>query len=381
MRLRRQVAARVAYLGRVMERPLTYTLALRPSAPGLRHPQRALLTVEGERIADVEYRPEPSASAPFGQAERMGLGRLLDAAGQHCPSCGFAHALALCQAVEALAGIAPTPRAAWLRVAAAELERASSHLATLAAICATLGLGPLGAAFAAHGAAVRTALGALTDQRMGGWLLPGGLAHDLSDVARAALGRAAAARAALFPIADGSITRRPLLARTLDVGVISASAAEQFGLAGPMARAAGLAADLRHDAPYAAYAELPPDSAPQEGGDVYARMLVLLLESLDSLRIVQRVAEELPGGAWRGTLPEQLPAATASAAVEAPRGPLRYSVEGDGRRIVAVAYQAAPQLDRLLARTALAQAALDDAALIIVSTDPCDACLGIHALP
>jgi len=110
-------------------------------------------------------------------------------------------------------------------------------------------------------------------------------------------------------------------------------------------------------------------------------MLVLLLESLDSLRIVERVAEELPGGAWRGALPEQLPAATASSAVEAPRGPLRYSVEGDGRRIVAVAQRAAPQLDRLLARTALTQAALDDAALIIVSTDPCDACLGIHALP
>jgi len=48
---------------------------------------------------------------------------------------------------------------------------------------------------------------------------------------------------------------------------------------------------------------------------------------------------------------------------------------------VAVAHQAAPQLDRLLARTALAQAMLDDAALIIVSTDPCDACLGISALP
>lgn len=354
---------------------MAYTLALRPSAPALLRPQRAVLKIEGERIADVEYRPEPGAASPFGQAERMGIARLLDGAGQHCGSCGFAHALALCQAVEALAEVKPTPRAAWLRVAAAELERTASHLATLAALCTTLGLDPLGAAFASHGHAARTALGALCDGRIGGWLLPGGLAHDLSEPAREALNRAAAAREALFPIAEGAITRRPLLARTVDVGVISRSAAAQFGLAGPLARAAGLAADLRRDAPYAAYAELTPDSEPQEGGDVYARMLLLLLEALDSLRLVARVAAELPEGSWRGALPQALPAATAHSAVEAPRGPLRYTVESDGRRIVAVSYRPAPQLDRLLARTALAQATLDDAALIILSTDPCDSCL------
>jgi Ni,Fe-hydrogenase III large subunit len=182
-----------------------------------------------------------------------------------------------------------------------------------------------------------------------------------------------AGRAAGEPCASA----RPLLARTVDVGVISQSAAAQFGLAGPLARAAGLGADLRRDAPYAAYGELQPDVAPQEGGDVYARLLVLLLESLESLKLVERAARELPEGPWRGELPEALPAGAATAAVEAPRGPLRYSVESDGRRIVAVTAQVAPQLDRLLARTALAQAALDDAALIIVSTDPCDSCLAV----
>lgn len=357
---------------------MTYTLALRPSAPALLRPARAVLTIDGERITGVEYRPEPSAGPPFAQVERLGLGRLLDEAGRICPTCGFAHALALCQAVETLAGVGPTPRAAWLRVAAAELERASSHLATLAAIFDALGLGPLRAAFAAQGEAARAARLELTGERPGEWLLPGGLSRDLGDEGRAALGRSAsAALAALFPIADRSLTRRPLLARTADVGVISAGAAAQYGLAGPIARAAGLPADLRRDAPYAAYAELQPDVAPQEGGDVYARILVLLLEGLEALKLVERVARELPEGPWRGALPERLPAGTAVASVEAPRGPLRYSVEGDGRRIVAVRAKASPQLDRLLARTALAAATLDDAPLIIISTDPCDACLAV----
>lgn len=363
-----------------MEMPVTYTLALRLSAPALQRPARAVLRVDGDAVTGVEYRPEPSAGAPFAQAEQLGIGRLLDEAARICPSCGFAHALALCQAVETLAEVNPPPRAAVLRVAAAELERASSHLATLAAIFDTLGLEPLGASLRTQAEAARTARLGLTGERPGAWLMPGGLSRDVAVDEPEKLARAAAdALAALFPIADRSLTRRPLLARTADVGVISASAAAQFGLAGPLARAAGLSADLRRDAPYAAYAELQPDVAPQEGGDVYARILVLLLESLEALKLVERAARELPDGPWQGELPGRLPAGNAVAMVEAPRGPVRYTVEADGRRIVAVRTRTAPQLDRLLARTVLANATLDDVPLIIVSTDPCDACLALNS--
>ncbi|GAB4432685.1 MAG: hypothetical protein OHK0015_20490 [Chloroflexi bacterium OHK40] len=356
---------------------MTYRLALRPGAPALSHAQRALLTIEGERIADVEYRPEPGASSPFVAVERKGLERMLEAAARLCPNCGQAHALALCQAVEALASIEVPARAAWLRVAAAELERAASHLRTLAAIFATLGLGPLAATFAHHGDAARHALAELRGNQ-DGWLLPGGVGQDLSAAGREALRLGASEiRAQLFPIAERTITRRPILARTLDVGTIGASAATQFGLGGPMARAAGLARDARIDTPYAAYAELAPTPAVQEGGDVYARILVLLLEALESLRLVERAATELPDGSWRGRLPESLPAATTAATVEAPRGPLTYEVESDGHRLVGVRARPAPQLDRLLARTVLAGATLDDAPMIIVSTDPCDTCLAV----
>ncbi len=363
--------------GAAMETPVAYTLALRPSAPALLRSQRAILKVAGEQIADVEYRPEAGAPSPFTQVERLGVARLIDEAGQLCPSCGHAHALALCQAIEVLLGIAPPPRAAWARVAAAELERASSHLATLAALFECMGLVALGAAFAEQGAAARTTLTTLTGGRPGDWLRPGGLSRDPSAEEVAALERAGRLLERLFPIAERALAARPLLARTVDVGVISQSAAEQFGLAGPLGRAAGLGADLRRDEPYAAYDELQPDVTPQEGGDVYARILVLLLESLEALKLVERVAAGLPDGPWQGELPETLPAGTATSAVEAPRGPLRYSVESDGRRVVRVTAQVAPQLDRLLARTVLAQAALDDAALIIVSTDPCDSCLAV----
>lgn len=356
---------------------MAYTLALRPSAPALSRPQRVLLKVEGEQIIDVEYRPDAGESSPFARVGRMGFDQVIAAAATACPSCGLAHAMALCQAVEALAAIEVPRRAAALRLIAAELERAASHLAAAGAIFTSLALPTVAEACAAESQAARANLTILAGAAPDSWMVPGGIARDLDEQGRAALARGAAeSLERLFTLADKTITQRTLLARTVEVGVISTRAAEQFGLAGPLARAAGLRADLRLDAPYAGYDEWQPELVTQEGGDVYARLLIYLLESLESLKLAGRAIHELPEGPVRSVLPADLPAGSGEGAVEAPRGPVRYRVEADGRRLSAVSCTPAPQLDRLLARAALVNATLDDAALIVVSTDPCDTCLG-----
>lgn len=354
---------------------MTYTLALKPVAPAWSRPQRLLLNIEGEAVADVEFRPEAEGISPFVALKRLDLAQLLDRTEQLCPYCGHAHALALCQAIEALTELEVPARAAYARLMVVELERAASHLMALAAIFRTLGLAGSAALLGELGRSARQELVSLTG---GGMFRPSGLSHDLDEPHQAALREVVATLLKrLFPIANRVIDQRALLARSVEVGVISADAASQFGLGGPLARAAGLGADLRRDAAYAAYGELSPEPATQEGGDVYARTVVLLLETLESLKLIDRATHALPDGPWHGELPRGLPASTAESAVEAPRGPLRYRIEGDGRRLSAVSVQPAPQLDRLLARTILAQARLDDTALIVVSTDPCDRCLAV----
>ena len=47
----------------------------------------------------------------------------------------FAHGLAFCQAVEAICGVEPPPRAQALRTVFAELERLRSHAAAITGIC------------------------------------------------------------------------------------------------------------------------------------------------------------------------------------------------------------------------------------------------------
>jgi Ni,Fe-hydrogenase III large subunit len=370
--LRRAQAART-------ELPVAYTLALRASAPALARPQRALLNVEGEHIVDVEYRPDAGDGSPFEHTDRLGLEQAVHTA-MGCPHCGVAHGLALCQAIEALTGVSVPRRGAMLRLIAAELERASSHLETTSAIFAALGMPIVATAFATEGASAGATLRDLASDGVAGWLVPGGVARDLGTEERETLiERTADSLERIFTLADQTISRRTLLARTVEIGVISASAAGQYRLGGPLARGAGLRADLRHDAPYAAYDDWRPNLVTQEGGDVYARLMMFVLEALESLKLAGRVAGELVGGQEQSyaELPESLPAGSGEGHSEGPRGPVRYRVEAEGGRLSAVRCTLAPQLDRLLARTALGGAALDDAALIMISTDPCDICLGM----
>lgn len=355
---------------------MPYSLALLSRAPALTRPQRVLLKVEAEQVVDLEYRPEGIDAEPFARAARMGGEQLVATAARLCPSCGLAHALAFCQAVEQLAEITVPPRGLALRLVAVELERASSHLRTAAAILHALDVPAPAQTLEQHVTAIRTALGHLTHHASDKWLCVGGVAVSPGGWETSMVDQEVARQLdPLFALADRLISWRALLARTVEIGVISQNAASQFGLAGPLGRASGLRTDLRLDAPYAAYATFPPELVSQEAGDVYARLVVLILEAVEALKLADRALHALPAGPAQVAPPESVPTGEAEASVEAPRGPLRYGVTAEQGRISAVRYQTAPQLERLLARVALDKAALDDAALIILSCDPCDRCL------
>jgi Ni,Fe-hydrogenase III large subunit len=352
---------------------VSYTLTIEPAAAAWRGPQRLVLQIARERIADVEYRSEATARPPA--SGRVGM---LQEVARSCATCTHAHCLAFSQAVEALLRLDIPPRASYLRLAAAEIERASSHLATLTALFTSIGARRSAAALDELQSAAARALAGLAGEPGGQALIvPGGLRRDVGDAERGelrqqllSLGRR------LYQQADRLIDQRLLLARTVEVGVLTKDAATQFRLSGPLARASGLAADTRLDSPYAAYAALAPQLVTQESGDVYGRLVLLLLEAIESLKLADRALDSLTDGPLSSVMPTTLPRGQAGSTVEAPRGALRYTIESDGQRVAAFQAQPAPQLDRLLARTLLGRAALDDAVLIALSTDPCTDCLG-----
>lgn len=355
---------------------MSYSIALGPFHPAWHGPQRFMLRIDGERIADLEYRDGYNERGIAERLLRLDLPQALHLVSRICGTCSFAHSLAFCQAIEAMCAIDVPERAAMLRCIVAEFERLGSHLFAAAAVLDSVGLEPTARALRDLREQALTLQKRLAGARVAPELcIPGGVRRSPGVAERQEMSTTLAAlNQTLYRQISRIIDRRALLARMVDVGSLPKTAAEQYGVRGPLARASGIGRDVRADSPYAAYATMPFRLITQEGGDVYARLLVLLLEAFESVKLAEHGLQQLPNGEWQGAFPITLPRGQKSAAVEAPRGMLRYTVESDGQRLTQVRIDAPRQLDRLLARTLLAGALLDNAVPIIASCDPCPAC-------
>jgi NADH-quinone oxidoreductase subunit D len=84
--------------------------------------------------------------------------------------------------------------------------------------------------------------------------------------------------------------------RTVDIGVIDAEQAQNWGFTGPNLRASGLAWDLRKAQPYDGYEKYDFDIPIGKHGDCYDRYLVRIVEMRESLKIIKQVLETMPDG-------------------------------------------------------------------------------------
>jgi NADH-quinone oxidoreductase subunit D len=98
-------------------------------------------------------------------------------------------------------------------------------------------------------------------------------------------------------------------ARTRGVGVLTPEQVRQYGVSGPIARAAGVDFDLRRDEPYLAYGELDVKVVTRSEGDCLARFECLLGQvhvSLDLADACLDRLESLPQGPVNQRLPKVL---------------------------------------------------------------------------
>ena len=86
------------------------------------------------------------------------------------------------------------------------------------------------------------------------------------------------------------------LARTKDVGIISAEDGIELGLSGPCLRGSGVEWDLRKANPYSSYDHFDFDIPTGKAGDTYDRYLVRMEEMRQSNRIIKQALDKLPSG-------------------------------------------------------------------------------------
>jgi len=84
--------------------------------------------------------------------------------------------------------------------------------------------------------------------------------------------------------------------RTIDIGVLSAEDAINWGCSGVMLRSTGIKYDIRKSAPYDAYDLVDFDIPIGSKGDCYDRYLMRMLEMRQSLRIIEQCLNQMPAG-------------------------------------------------------------------------------------
>ena len=84
--------------------------------------------------------------------------------------------------------------------------------------------------------------------------------------------------------------------RTVDIGVVTAEQALDWGFSGPMLRGSGVAWDLRKAQPYDVYDRMDFDIPIGKNGDCWDRYLVRIEEMRQSLRIMRQCLDEMPEG-------------------------------------------------------------------------------------
>lgn len=84
--------------------------------------------------------------------------------------------------------------------------------------------------------------------------------------------------------------------RNVDIGVVSAEDALDWGFSGVMLRGSGVAWDIRKAQPYDVYDRMEFDVPVGKNGDCYDRYLCRVEEMRQSVRIIRQCIEEMPSG-------------------------------------------------------------------------------------
>ncbi|GBE12673.1 formate hydrogenlyase subunit 5 precursor [bacterium BMS3Bbin14] len=256
-------------------------------------------------------------------AEGLPADRALLLAERFSGTSAFAHSLAFCHAVEEIWKTRAPRRAVALRVMLAELERFRHHVAAIEGICSSTGL-----VVAASQAGIleedilRLSCKFAGHRYLFGLNIPGGLQRDFSD--SECLELAGDVKKIFVKLQDMEKRLRfssSFLDRLEEVGTVTMEDAVDYGLVGPVARASGVAGDLRTCLPYGDYGSFEFSVPVEKEGDGYARLRILFQEAEQSNNIISQAVSSLPGGGIRQPLsPGARPAGAALGWAETPLG-------------------------------------------------------------
>ena len=230
-----------------------------------------------------------------------------------------------CMAIESLLNVDVPLRAQYIRVLFSELTRIMNHLLALACHAMDVGaLTPFLWAFEEREKLYEFYERVSGARMHAAYVRPGGVAQDLPMGLCEDIYKFAAQFSSRIDDMEEMVTgNRIWKQRTVDVGVVTAEEAFQWGFTGVLARGSGINFDLRKNQPYEVYDKMKFSVPLGTRGDCYDRYLCRIQEMRQSLRIITQALNEMPNGVIkvddRKVRPptSSMPATTRSAAMPA----------------------------------------------------------------
>jgi Ni,Fe-hydrogenase III large subunit/Ni,Fe-hydrogenase III component G len=308
-----------------------FEITVGPVHAGIIEPGHFRFSVEGETIVNLETRLGFVHKGTEKLFEGLPLDRATALAERISGDTSLGHALAFCQAIEALAGCSVPPVARRLRVVLLELERIYNHVGDVGMI-----INDTGFAFGhAHCFRIREELLRLNERLAGhrllrGAVVPGGVTGPIATTSMPEAAATVEKLVAEFvEIARLCLDNTTVLERLQGTGRLTPATAMEMQVVGLVGRASGIDADARRDAPFAGYDEAEIRVPLFETGDVWARTMVRLEEAREAARLIRVMAAYGADGSPRVALPPLAAGAHTFGLVEAWRGPIWHWAVAD----------------------------------------------------
>lgn len=315
-----------AYPFKQVEGEGVYQIPVGPVHAGIIEPGHFRFSVIGEPIFNLEIRlfykhrgieklaegKKPSACVPIAEA----------ISGDET----VANAVALCTAVEKIAGIEIPTRANYLRAILLELERIYSHMGDLSGMITDIGFPRMTTPFLILRENIFRQNEFLTGSRfIRGAIDLGGVKKEISREALSKLSLYLKTFVSQFESAIEAVhASSSLIDRFSTTGVLKKKLIAPLNITGPIARAAGATYDVRFDHPYGIYKDIPPERAIKTAGDVLSRFEVKAAEVINSASLIKKLIASIPEGAIISETTEfaisNIPDGYALSMVEAARG-------------------------------------------------------------
>ncbi len=353
------------------------TVPIGPQHPLLKEPMAFRLTVEGEHVVESALR--------LGYVHR-GIERLCESrtyvqavhlVERVCGICSHVHTTTFCQTVEALLGLDVPLRGLYLRALLCELERIHSHLLWLGVLARNIGYDTIFMYAWRDREIVLDIMEDLSGGRVSHAVnVIGGVRTDLTGEHRdAILEQLNALDEQVAQLLNVVEHERTLKARTQGIGYLALEDVHRYCVVGPVARASGLDVDLRRDQSRPPYDRLPFEVPVHQAGDVWARTLVRMQETVESVHLCRQILTSLPEGPIAARARRRVPAGEAVSRSEAPRGEVIYYIRSDGSDTPARVKIRTPTLTGLITLPIqLQDVSMADVSVVLSGVDLCIAC-------